>query len=155
MLDLLNGGGTNFEGPLFPKRVGDTPFFGDLTFSYYQLPYVKILSNLYHFYKSSKWQGNVLNRVWINSRLLLLLLLLFLEVAGRLFAPPAARWHQKIESARRRPRGDINRSTDPSILRKSVGQFISPVSQSVKDHCDYYVNYYYVLHHPWHVICRE
>ena len=43
------GGGTNFL-----NEFGDTPFFVDLTFSYYLLPYVEILSNLYHFYKSSK-----------------------------------------------------------------------------------------------------
>ena len=67
MQDLLNGG-TNFEGPLFPKRVRWHPnFFVDLTFSYDQLPYVKILSNRYHFYKSSKWLGNVLKNIRWNK----------------------------------------------------------------------------------------
>ena len=55
--------GTNFDGSLFPKRVRWHPiFFVDLPFSYDKLPYVKISSNRYNFYKSSKWLGNVLKR---------------------------------------------------------------------------------------------
>ena len=61
-------GGTNFEGLLFPKRVYWHPiFFIDLTFSHDQLSYVKILSNRYHFCKSSKWLGNVLKRLGFRT----------------------------------------------------------------------------------------
>ena len=56
MQDLLNGGGEVqiLRGHYFLNEFGDTHFFVDLTFSYDQLPYVKILSNRYNFYKISK-----------------------------------------------------------------------------------------------------